>query len=392
MSQAEWANKDYYADLGVSSSASADEIKRVYRKLAMENHPDKNPGNSAAEEKFKRIAEAYDVIGDEKTRAEYDEFKKMVGAGGFFGGGSGFSGGFRPGQGAQADFNIGDLFGQGQAGFGGEGGLGDILGGLFSRSGGRPRRPSQPSRGADIETEITLDFREAVTGKDIPLQLTADSPCSNCHGTGSESGKSPQACPDCHGTGFTTEQKGAFGLSAPCHTCHGTGQTIPDPCHICGGTGTVKRSRSITVRIPEGVRDGQKVRLAGQGEAGPNGKPAGDLFVNVHVREDKVFTRSGNNLEVTVPVTFAEAALGETIAVPTITDPVKVKLPVGTPNGRTLRVKGRGVKGGDLLVMVDVKIPTSLDPAAMSALRTYAQAERESGFRPRSKWVGNERG
>ena len=383
MAESEWANKDYYADLGVSSSASADEIKRAYRKLARENHPDTNPGDPAAEERFKKAAEAYDVVGDAKKRKDYDEFKAMVGSGRFFGGngGPGFPGGFR----SSTDGGFSDFFAQGGSGFAGDGGFGDILGGLFNRS-GSASRTAQPSRGADVETEITLDFREAVEGTVIPIQLTGDAPCGTCHGSGSKSGN-PTTCPTCHGSGFTSEQKGAFGFSAPCSDCGGSGQKITDPCTNCHGTGTVRRTRSITVRIPAGVRDGQKVRLAGQGEAGPNGKPSGDLFVNVTVRPDKVFTREGNDLEVTVPVTFAEAALGDTITVPTLGKPVKVKLPAGTPSGRTLRLKGRGVKGGDLMVTVTVTVPTNLDAAAKSALRTYAQAEKDSGFTPREDWM-----
>ena len=197
----------------------------------------------------------------------------------------------------------------------------------------------------------------------------------------------------CSGSGYIRENSGAFGMARPCTNCGGTGEVIEDPCPTCGGTGTVRRTRSITVRIPAGVIDGQKVRLTGQGEAGPNGTPAGDLFVTVHVRSDKVFTRSGDDLEVTVPVAFSEVALGATIAVPTLDNPVKVKVPAGTPSGRTLRVKGRGIPkrsgtAGDLLVTVEVKVPKDLDPSATSALRAYAQAEKDSGFDPRAGWAG----
>lgn len=396
MTQSDWAGKNYYADLGVSSSASAEEIKKAYRKLARENHPDAKPGDKAAEDRFKKAAEAYDVLGDEKQRKEYDQLKAMLGSGGFSGfgrgGGSGFPGGFRQ---AQEDFDVSDLFGGGPGGGSAEdGGLGDIFGGLFNRSGGA-RGTARPSRGADVETEITLDFAEAAKGTTIPLQLTGDAPCNVCHGSGSKSGN-PSVCGECSGSGFTSETRGAFGFSAPCSGCGGSGQVITDPCTHCSGRGTVNRTRSITVRIPAGVIDGQKVRLAGQGEAGPNGKPAGDLFVTVHVREDKVFARSGDDLEVTVPVSFAELALGDTITVPTLDAPVRVKVPAGTPDGRTLRVRGRGVPkrggaAGDLLVTVEVKVPKNLDAAATSALRTYAQAERDSGFDPRADWAGAQR-
>ncbi|AIG64736.1 molecular chaperone DnaJ [Corynebacterium atypicum] len=384
MAEREWADKDYYADLGVSSSASHDEIKHAYRKIARENHPDKKPGDKAAEAKFKRAAAAYDVVGDEKKRKEYDEFRSMIAHGGF--GGPGFSaGGFRGSGQAGARFNVDDIFGQG-GGFSADSGLGDLFGGLFGRGGGH-RKQGTPSRGADVETEITLDFREAAEGTTMSLQLAGQAPCSQCHGSGAKSGRAA-TCPDCQGSGFTSEQRGAFGFSAPCTRCGGTGQVIEDPCPSCSGSGTVHRARTITVRIPAGVIDGQKVRLAGQGEAGPNGKPAGDLFVTVHVRPDKVFTRSGDDLEVTVPVSFAELALGDTITVPTLKSPVRVKIPAGTRNGRTLRVRGRGISGGDLLVTVEVNVPSYLDAAATSALRTYAQAERQSGFDPRAGWEG----
>lgn len=247
--------------------------------------------------------------------------------------------------------------------------------------------------GADVETEITLEFREAAKGTTIPLQLTGEAPCTTCHGSGSKSGKASQ-CKNCKGTGFSSENRGAFAFSAPCTECGGTGQKIEDPCTDCNGSGTVHRTRSITVRIPAGVIDGQKVRLAGQGEAGPNGTPAGDLFVAVKVKPDKVFTREGDDLHVTVPVSFAELALGDTITVPTLDSPVRVKVPAGTSDRRTLRVRNRGVakrggKSGDLLVTVQVTVPTNLDGSATSALRTYAQAERDSGFDPRAGWEGN---
>lgn len=388
--QQEWANKDYYGDLGVSSSASAADIKKTYRRLARENHPDSHPGDTAAEEKFKRIAEAYDVVGDEEKRKEYDQLKSMIGSGGRFGGGSGFPGGFRS---TQTDFNIDDLsdiFG-GAAGQAGDGGLGDILGGFFNRGGGAGGRNARPSRGADVETEITIDFREAAKGTTFPVELTGEAPCTDCHGSGSRTGKTT-TCPVCSGSGYVRENSGAFGMARPCANCGGTGEVIEDPCPTCRGTGTVRRTRSITVRIPAGVEDGQKVRLAGQGEAGPNGTPSGDLFVTVRVRDDEVFTRSGDDLEVTVPVSFGELALGAAVTVPTLDKPVKVKIPAGTPNGRTLRVKGRGIPrktgAGDLLVTVEVAVPKDLDANAMSALRTYTQAEKDSGFDPRSGWAG----
>ena len=395
MNNAEWANKDYYADLGVSKNASAEDIKRAYRKLARENHPDKNPGDKVAEDRFKKAAEAYDVVGDETKRREYDELKKLLASGGIRGGfgsgGAGFPGGFRSTQG----FDASDLFGGAGpgGGFSADSGLGDIFGGIFNR-GSSPRQSARPTRGADVETDITLEFREAAKGTTIPVELTGEAPCNTCHGSGSASGQ-PSRCGQCNGSGFTSENKGAFGFSAPCTNCGGTGEVITDPCGDCRGRGTVRRTRSITVRIPAGVEDGQKVRLAGQGEAGPNGKPAGDLFVRVHVKDDPVFEREGNNIHVTVPVSFSELALGGAISVPTLDKPVKLKLAPGTPDGRTLRVRGRGVETrtakGDLMVTVQVTVPPTLDDEATQALRAYAEAEKKSGFDPRAHWAGNNR-
>lgn len=384
MTQREWAEKDYYADLGVSSSASQAEIKKVYRQLARDNHPDKHPGDKAAEERFKKIAEAYDVLGDEKKRKEYDDLKAMLKSGGLGGfGGPGFPGGFQEPGGFENIFRDG--------GFAGDGGLGDIFGGIFNR-GGHSRQSATPTRGADVETAITLDFREAAKGAVLPIQLRGAAPCTDCHGSGSKSGN-PSVCGDCNGTGFKSENRGAFGFSAPCTKCSGTGRVITDPCATCDGTGTVQRTRSITVRIPAGVENGQKVRLAGQGEAGPNGKPAGDLFVNVTVTEDPVFTRKGDDLMVEVPVSYGELALGGTVTVPTLDSPVKLKIPAGTPTDRILRVRGRGISRssgikGDLLVKVVIHIPKNMSAGEASALRTFVQAQKDAGYDPRAGWAG----
>ena len=405
MTQREWADKDYYADLGVSKSAGQEEIKKAYRKLARDNHPDTHPGDSKAEERFKKVSEAYSVIGDADKRREYDELRSALagggfrfpGAGGGFGGGGfttggpGAGGAGGPGGAGGFDFNVSDIFGEG----GGGGGFGDFLNGFVNRGGGAggAGRASRPRRGADVETEITLDFREAAKGVTIPLQLTNPSPCTTCHGSGAKPGTHPVTCGTCHGSGFTNEQRGAFGFSAPCPDCGGQGTKIEDPCPDCSGTGVTTRRRTITVRVPAGVVDGQKVRLAGQGEAGLRGRPAGDLFVTVHVRPDEIFTRSGDDLEVTVPVSFGELALGGTIPVPTLDGKVRVRVPAGTADGRTLRVRGRGVPKrsgtpGDLLVTVRVQVPPKLDDAAASALRSYVEAERAGGFNPRDGWAG----
>ncbi len=406
MTQREWAEKDYYADLGVSKSASHDEIRKAYRKLARENHPDKNPGDSVAEDRFKRASEAYSVVGDEQKRKEYDELQAALKGGmGFPGGFPGFrssGGGSARTSGGQTrtDFDLSDLFGGRTSGSAGAStsGLGDFFssfvggdGGFGSRFGGASQGTrSQARRGADVETDVTLDFREAATGATIPLQLTSPSPCTTCRGAG---GTSPSTCARCGGSGFTNDQRGAFAMSAPCPDCDGQGTRVENPCADCNGTGVTTRRRTITVRVPAGVVDGQKVRLAGQGEAGQRGKPAGDLFVTVHVQPDEIFTREGNDLHVEVPVSFGELALGATIAVPTLDGKVRVKVPSGTADGRTLRVRGKGIPKrdgtpGDLMVTVRVQIPPTLDDAATSALRTYADAERASGFNPREGWAG----
>lgn len=386
MSQNEWFDKDYYKDLGVSKTASEADIKKAYRKLARDNHPDSHPGDAAAEERFKKISEAYSVVGDPTKRKEYDDFKAMAGSGMGFGGGRGF-GGFTPGN-SGASFSVNDLFG--------EGGLGDLLGhfagtGATSRGFGQTRS-ARPQRGADVETEITLDFREATRGATVPLRVTNPSACQTCNGSGSKSGGSTQ-CSRCHGKGVISENKGAFGFSKPCPDCDGTGVSITDPCPDCNGTGVTTRTRTITVRIPAGLVDGQVVRLAGQGEAGKRGRPAGDLLVTVHVTPDPLFTRSGDDLHLTVPVSFTELALGGTITVPTLDNKVRVKIPAGTDDGRTLRVRGRGVPrrghdAGDLLVTVKVAVPSTLDDAAANILRQYAAEEKRVGFDPRAQWPG----
>ncbi|WP_182346491.1 molecular chaperone DnaJ [Tomitella gaofuii] len=390
MTQREWVERDFYADLGVTSTATADEIKKAYRKLARELHPDANPGDEAAEERFKRVSEAYTVLADADKRKEYDEARRIFSAGGGFspGGGSrtgGRTGGFSPGGFSTADFDLGDLFGQATGG----GDAGDIFGGLFNRG----TRPSRPSRGNDIETEMTIDFREAARGSVLPIRLTSPSPCTTCHGSGARPGTSPKVCARCNGSGVVSRNQGHFGFSEPCVDCRGTGSIVDSPCTDCSGTGVTTRERTISVRVPSGVKDGQRIRLAGQGQAGMRGAPSGDLYVTVHVRPDRVFGRDGDNLTVTAPVTFGELALGTTLHVPTLDSKVGVKVPAGTKDGRTLRVRGRGVPkrsggAGDLLVTVRVAVPNQLDSAAKDALETYIKAEKESGFDPRADWAG----
>ena len=394
MAQREWVEKDFYKELGVASDAGQDEIKRVARKLLAENHPDRNPGNKAAEDRYKAVSEAKEVLTDPAKRKEYDETRRLFAGGGFgrrFNGGD-FAGGFGgAGYGGDgAEFNLNDLFDA--AGRSGGTNIGDLFGGLFGR-GGQPR-PSRPRRGNDLETEAELSFMEATKGVAMPLRLTSPAPCTNCHGSGARPGTSPKVCPNCNGSGVISSNQGAFGFSEPCTECRGSGSIIEHPCEECKGTGVTTRTRTINVRIPPGVEDGQRIRLAGQGEAGLRGAPSGDLYVTVHVTPDKVFGRDGDDLTVTVPVSFTELALGTTLSVPTLDGKVGVRVPKGTADGRIMRVRGRGVPKrsggqGDLLVTVKVAVPPNLDGAAKEALEAYAVAERSGGFDPRAGWAGN---
>jgi len=385
MAQREWVEKDFYKELGVSSDASADEIKRAYRKLARDLHPDTNSEPSAAE-RFKVVSEAHSVLSDTAKRKEYDETRRL-----FAGGGRGrFNGGNFDGfSGDGAEFNLNDLFDA--AGQTGGANIGDLFGGLFGR--GAQPRPSRPRRGNDLETETELSFMEATKGVAMPLRLTSPAPCTNCHGSGARPGTSPKVCPNCNGSGVISSNQGAFGFSEPCTECRGSGSIIEHPCQECQGTGVTTRTRTINVRIPPGVEDGQRIRLAGQGEAGLRGAPSGDLYVTVHVKSDKVFGRDGDDLTVTVPVAFHELALGATLSVPTLEGKVGVRVPKGTSDGRILRVRGRGVPKrsgghGDLLVTVKVAVPPNLEGEAQEALEAYAKAERASGFDPRAGWAG----
>jgi molecular chaperone DnaJ len=381
MSTRDFIEKDYYAALGVPKDADAAAIKKAYRKLARDLHPDKNPGNAQAEATFKEVSEAYDVLSDPKRRAEYDEARRLFGAGAA--GAGGFPGGGFP-SGGQS-FDLGDLFNAAGGGAGGAraGGLGDLLGGLFGggTTAGSARSRSQaasgPARGQDVETEATLSFDEAVLGVTVPLRMQSPGTCPTCHGSGAKPGTSPHTCPVCQGAGVTSRSQGAFAFSEPCRNCRGSGQVVDDPCPTCGGNGITTQSRTITVRIPAGVKDGQRIRLAGKGAPGRRGGPAGDLFVVVHVGEHSLFGRKGDDLTLSVPITFAEAALGTTLTVPTLDGTVSLKVPAGTTSGRTLRVRGRGVQGkgraGDLLVTLDVAVPTRLTPGQRKVIETLAE-------------------
>jgi molecular chaperone DnaJ len=356
--QREWFEKDYYKVLGVSDTATDKEIRRAYRKLAKEHHPDANPGS---EDRFKEISAAYDVLSDAEKRKEYDEVRRLGPVAGGFGGAGG-PGGF--------SFTTDDL--------------GDLFGNIFNRSrrGARGGAGVGPQRGSDLETELHLAFLDAINGITTTVHLTSEVACHTCRGSGAAPGTSPSICPQCGGRGVLEENQGLFSFSQACPRCGGRGSVIETPCPTCGGTGAERRDRQVRVRIPAGVDDGQRIRLKGRGGAGRNGGPPGDLYVKVSVGRHPLFGRKGRDLTLAVPVTFAEAALGAQIAVPTLNGSVTVKIPPGTRSGKTLRVKGKGVplsKGaGDLLATIEVAVPQKLSDAERQAIEALAEATKSS--------------
>jgi molecular chaperone DnaJ len=359
--QREWFEKDYYKVLGVVSTATDKEITRSYRKLAKQYHPDANPGS---EERFKEISTAYDVLGDVDKRKEYDEVRRLGPmAGGFGGVPGGGGGGFRVN-------NTGDL--------------GDLFGGLFNRGRTTTRGPQ---RGADMETVLHLSFADAVHGVTTKVNVPEDARCSNCGGSGAAPGTSTHTCPRCGGTGSLNDNQGLFSLSTVCPDCVGRGTLFDTPCPVCHGAGTERRVRSVKVRIPAGVEDGQRIRVKGRGAPGQGVAPPGDLYVVVQVGAHPNFGRRGRNLTLTVPVTFPEAALGTTITVPTLEGKVTLKVPPGSQSGKVLRVRGRGVpagntrnsgKPGDLLVKLEVMVPTELSDKQRAAVESLAAVTDEA--------------
>ena len=369
MSVRDMVEKDYYAALGVPKDASAADIKKAYRKLARELHPDKNPGDAKAEARFKEISEAYDVLSDEKRRREYDEARALFTSGAYRPGGFGFG---APGSGyggGPGGINLDDLLG-------GAGGLGGIFDSLFQRS--YPGRG--PRRGADIEAEVTIPFEKALTGLEATVRIPGAATCISCGGNGARPGTAPRTCPVCRGLGVISRSQGGFALSEPCRDCLGKGSLIDHPCPDCQGTG--RREREQRIRIPAGVNDGQRLRVRGRGSPGERGGPPGDLEVTVHVLSHPVFGRDGYNLTITLPVTITEAALGASVRVPTLDGaPLTLKVPPGTSSGRRLRARGRGVPrpgggNGDLIVTLDVCVPkpSELSPKARTALLEFAKA------------------
>ena len=370
--QREWFDKDYYKVLGVPQSATDTEIRRAYRKLAKQNHPDANPGK---EERFKEISAAYDVLSDATKRKEYDEIRRlgpMAAAGGFPGGAGGAGG---PG-GSTFNFrtdNIGDLFGDLLGRFGG--------GGAAGGAGGRARATAG-GRGDDLEAELHLSFVDALNGVTTTVNVTSEATCSTCHGSGAAPGTTPIVCSRCGGRGVVSDNQGLFSFSRACPQCGGRGMVVETPCPTCNGSGSEVRPRQVKVRVPSGVDDGQRIRVKGRGGPGRGGGPPGDLWVTIRVAPHEMFGRKGRHLTLTVPITFAEAALGAEVTVPTLDGTVVLRVPPGTKSGRTFRVKGRGVvdeKGsGDLLVTVEVAVPTKLSPAQREAIEALAHASTES--------------
>jgi molecular chaperone DnaJ len=333
------AVKDPYATLGVDRKASEDEIKKAYRKLARQYHPDTNAGDKNAEERFKEVQEAYSILSDPEKRRAYDS------GGGVFGGGGFDPGSFR----------------------GGFGGFGDILSDLFTSGGGRGgARQPRPERGRDLETEVHISFDQAMEGAQIPVSVPLSAPCTTCRGTGAKPGTTPSVCSRCQGRGVEAESQGLFSISQPCRQCGGTGTEIKDPCPTCNGSGRTRQVKRYRVNIPAGVRDGSRVRLAGKGEAGPRNGPSGDLYVVTRVGDSQLFERKGDNLEVEVPITIPEAIRGATIEVPTLTATKRIRVPPGTQHGTVQRLRGEGPprlggRGrGDIHYRLVIDVPRSL--------------------------------
>ncbi|ELX8379188.1 molecular chaperone DnaJ [Providencia vermicola] len=349
------AKRDFYEVLGLEKNASDKDIKRAYKRLAMKYHPDRNQDKKdEAEVKFKEIKEAYEVLSDEQKRAAYDQYGHAAfEQGGFGGGGGGFGGG--------ADFS--DIFG-------------DVFGDIF----GGGRRQQRPSRGSDLQYNMELTLEEAVRGVTKEIRIPTLETCDICHGSGAKPGTSADTCPTCHGMGQVHMRQGFFSVQQPCPTCHGRGKVIKDPCNKCHGHGRVERYKTLSVKIPAGVDTGDRVRLSGEGEAGENGAPAGDLFVQVHVLPHNIFEREGNNLHCEVPINFAIAALGGEIEVPTLDGRVKLKIPAETQTGKIFRMKGKGVKSvrgglqGDLMCHIVVETPVKLNEKQKELLKEFGES------------------
>jgi len=352
------SKRDYYEVLGVKRDADDKELKKAYRRLAMKYHPDRNPDDSAAEEKFKEASEAYDVLSDDQKRSAYNQFghagvDPSAGGGGGFGGGSSFS----------------DIFG-------------DVFGDIFGGGGGGR---SRANRGADLRYTLELDLEEAVRGSDVKIRIPTQVECKTCSGSGAEKGSRPETCTTCNGAGQVRMQQGFFSIQQTCPHCRGAGKVIRKPCKTCRGSGLTEEQKTLSVKVPAGVDTGDRIRLAGEGEAGQNGGPAGDLYVQVSVRDHKIFTRDGRNLYCEVPISFVDAALGGELEVPTLDGRVKLKIPEETQTGRLFRLRGKGVEpvrggaAGDLMCRVVVETPVKLNKKQKELLRDFQSTMEAAG-------------
>ncbi len=351
-----------YDTLGVGKSASTDEIKKAYRKLAGKYHPDRNPGDASAEEKFKEVQHAYDVLADPEKRKQYDTFGSPDGRRGF----DPRAGGY--------DFTFSDF-----------GDLGDLFGGLFGRGGTTRTQRRQPQRGADIEVPVNVSFDDSLRGLETKIPVEVTTSCRECGGSGAQPGTAPVICPECHGRGVISESQGPFALSHPCPRCRGNGTVIEKPCPRCHGTGRERRTKRYSVKIPAGVKDGTRIKLKGKGEPGENGGPAGDLVVITRVQPSRLYERRGSDLIIDVPVTYAEVALGATVEVPTpYGDRLSLKIKPGSQDGQLLRMRGHGapkLKGsgrGDLLARLNVTVPKKLTKQEREVLEELQKVSREN--------------
>jgi molecular chaperone DnaJ len=380
------AQQDYYAVLGVPASATQDEIKKAYRKLAAKHHPDKNPTDPKAADTFKGISEAYQTLGDAEKRKQYDDMRRLGAFGGFGGGARSGAGGARPGTygyppgagGAQGGMRFEDL-----GDLGGFGGLGDIFSSMFGANArgtaGAQARNRGPQRGEDVEAALEIPFRTAALGDKVPVELDVTEECGTCHGTGAAPGAKLVTCTECGGRGTISFGQGGFAVQRPCPVCLGRGQVPTEPCPTCNGTGQVRSRKKVLITVPPGVDEGTKIRLKGQGARGPQGGPPGDLLITFHVKPDRFYRREGLDLIAPVKINIADATLGTKVRVKTLDGrTVTVRIPHGTSSGKRLRVPGLGIerdaRRGDLIVEVDVVVPDKLTPEQEEAMRKFAEA------------------
>jgi len=370
------AKRDYYETLGVNRDAPEDEIKKAYRKLAMKYHPDRNPDSKDAEEKFKEAKEAYEVLSDQQKRAAYDAYGHA---------GVDPSAAAGAGAGAQGFGSFADAFG-------------DIFGEIFGGAGGGGggRRGSNVYRGADLRYNLEVSLEEAARGTETRIRIPTMDECETCHGSGAKPGTQPKTCPTCNGQGQVRMQQGFFSIQQTCPKCHGSGKVVETPCPTCSGVGRIKRQKTLSVKIPAGVDEGDRIRLAGEGEAGVNGGPSGDLYVVIHLREHAVFQRDHNDLHCEMPISFTTAALGGEIEIPTLDGVAKIKIPAETQSGKVFRLRGKGIKGvrsnthGDLMCHVVVETPVSLTARQKELLEELEAINVRDGSRhnPRAKsWL-----